>query len=299
MGQARRRRVAFFENHPTCIFCGGTAPATTQEHCPPRAMFSGRQWPVGYEFASCAPCNNGSADEDLIVVYLAHLEPVGEGDEERMNDGKNLMLRIEKRHPGFLSEMLSRTAVQARADARRLNLTPAPGQTHQELGIVNIPAAMHKAVAVFASKLTKAIYFRRTGRIFPADGGIMFLWFTNAQRMEHGRIPAIEAMKTVVTLSEPLMRSGQDLKEQFDYAYSPDKDGELHALQVVFGTVFGFFSVLSQTPGRIEAIEERLRARFPDKESPFTFISTNRRPASDLTSGPVLHETSAPSDERA
>ncbi len=69
------------------------------------------------------------------------------------------------------------------------------------------------------------------------------------------------------------MRSGKNLKDQFDFRYSQGENGELHVLQVVFGEVFGFVTIFSPTPGRLEAMENRLNERAEKDDSPFRFLS--------------------------
>lgn len=186
------------------------------------------------------------------------------------------MKMVSRQFPGVLQQMFERSAVQARADARRLGRKPDPGQTYQELGVLNVPEAMHVGVATLAGKLTKAIHHMQTGEIFPVDGGIMLQWFTNAQRMEHGRIVLLEALAGILGTTAPIERSGKELKDQFDYVYSSDQPGDLHLLQVVFGKVFGFVTIFSQTPGRLEAIEDSIKQKLGGEEGPFEFLSTNR-----------------------
>jgi len=255
--------------HP-CIFCGGQRIASTEEHCPPRALFRGKQWPEGYAFPACEECNGGTSDDDLIVAFLANLNEAGSADK-----GAGLMYQVNRQFPGFVKAMFVRTAVQARKLARKTGLRPGPGETYQELPIVRLPVEAHRSVGVLAAKLTKALYFKQTSKIFPADGGIMFQWFTNAQKMEHGRIVLLDALSHFAAMSSPKRRGGKDLTDQFDYKYSVDVPGELHILQVVFGDVFGFVSILSQVSGRLELMEESIRKAHPKLASPFRFLSTN------------------------
>ena len=158
----------------------------------------------------------------------------------------------------------------------KLGLRPGPGETHQELPVVILPTEAHQCVSVLASKLTKAIYFKQTRAIFPADGGILFQWFTNAQKMEHGRIVLLEAISLFAAMSVPKRRGGKDLSDQFDYKYSIGESGELHMLQVVFGEVFGFVTIFSQIPGRLESIVEGIDTAYSTSRRPFRFLSSNR-----------------------
>lgn len=270
MGEAKQRKVQLLAAKTPCIFCGGGTLATTEEHCPPKAMFKERKWPEGYAFPACAPCNNGSSDDDLLVAFLAQLQP--SANAETLSKGFGLMRMTHRQFPGLLEKMMRSSAVEARAHARRLGMQPGPGQTYQELGIVNVTDAMDECVAKVAAKFTKAVYYMQTGNVFPGDGAIMFQWFTNAQRIEHGRIALIDGLAGLAAMSPPIVRSGKDLKDQFDYRYSQGENGELHVLQVIFGEVFGFVTIFSPAPGRLEAMEDRLKERAGKDDSPFKFL---------------------------
>ena len=145
-------------------------------------------------------------------------------------------------------------------------------------GIVHIPEALHRAVGILGGKLTKGVYYKQTGNILPEDGGVMFQWFTNAQLREHGKIAILDALAGMTAMSTPQERSGKDLKDQFDYLYSVDGSGDLHVMQVVIGKMFGFVTIFSQTPGRLEKIDNYLNAKLGTEKGPFRFLSSNRSP---------------------
>jgi hypothetical protein len=207
-----------------------------------------------------------------MVAFLAQLTEAGNAHKK----GPGLMYQVRRQFPGFIEGMFQRTSIEARRLGRKVGLRPGPGETYKELPVVKLPMEAHKSVSVLAAKLTKAIYFKQTSAIFPRDGGIMFQWFTNAQKMEHGRIALLDALAHFTAMSAPKRRNGKDLTDQFDYKYSIDAFGELHILQVVFGDVFGFVAIFSQVPGRLESIEEGIQKKHPGLGSPFNFISTNR-----------------------
>jgi len=76
MGEASQRRKskrALLKDNPFCIFCGGTEPATTTEHCPPRMMFRGKQRPHDLVFSSCEICNLGTKRSDLVASLLGRV----------------------------------------------------------------------------------------------------------------------------------------------------------------------------------------------------------------------------------
>lgn len=271
MGEAKHKKVKLRDAGLPCIYCGGRAAGTTEDHCPPRALFREKQWPEGFVFPACEPCNGGSSDEDLLVALLAHMAP--DQDKKTQTTGTGLMRLIHRQQPYLLGQMMKMTAIEAKSAARRLNMKPEPGQTYQEMGIVNIPEEMHTAVGAFALKLTKAIYFKQTGNIFPAEGSVMYQWFTNAQMQEHGSIPMLDAFANVAAATSPIKRNGKDLSDQFDVKFSTASDAPLHVIQVIFGKMFGFVSILSEEPGRVEALHQRMVEK-TGNEGPFTFLTS-------------------------
>ena len=249
----------------------GLRHAATEEHCPPRALFKGRHWPQGFVFPACDECNGGTSDEDLWVAFLANLED----DPGRLQQGRGLLFQLKRQDPVSLQRMFNVSAVEARGAARRLKLERGPGMTFQDLGVANVPNAAHRAVGTLAGKLSKAMYHRATGKVFPTDGGITFHWFTNAQLREHGHIPALEAMQSIAAMQQPVVRNGKDLSDQFVCKHSTDDQGELHILQATFGQVFGFVSMFSPMAGRMEDIVATMEERMGTARRPFTFVNSN------------------------
>ncbi len=134
-------------------------------------------------------------------------------------------------------------------------MTPEPGQRYQDLGIVRLPPEVSQSVEVVAAKLVKALYYMETQSAFPPAGVILIRWFTNAEIREHGMVFVLEAFKDIKGSRRPLERNGKDLSDQFDYVYSKDPDGGVHLLRVIFGTMFGFVGVFSQTPEALQAMD--------------------------------------------
>ncbi|MBO9689767.1 MAG: hypothetical protein J7598_24465 [Mitsuaria chitosanitabida] len=258
-----------------CIFCGGQAAATTEEHCPPRSLFRGRAWPEGFAFPSCAPCNNGTSDEDLLVQLMASMQP--DPDDALLKRFNGLMYQVNNQYPGLLRRMAQRSVAEARQMARELGVKPPPGSVHQDLSVVKVTREMHDAVAVLANKLSKAIYFIHEQKVFPSEGEIAFHWFTNAELLKHGSIPALEALKSLHRIGTPLKRNGKDLKDQFDYEYSHG-DG-YHVAQVIFGKVFGFVTFFNPNPGTVGALLQRMREKSGKSSGPFQLLQPNEEQA--------------------
>lgn len=257
MGMSKIRRQQFFAINPTCIFCGGAEPATTIEHCPPKAMFDQKMWPEGYEFAACAKCNNGTSDQDLIIAWMARIDYTdlsAEGDLQTAG----LLKAVHRQHPKLMKQLLP-SAVEAKRTNRELGITPAPGKTHAEAGVVNITPEMKSAVHTFSKKLTKAVYRMHTQNIFPSDGCLMLGWFTNVEFVrESGFIP-FSVMNEIAGVTPVIERSGKSLDNRFRYKFSVTGDSKLFALQAMFGNSFGLVVFGSTQPGQLEGIINKVR----------------------------------------
>lgn len=268
MGMRKVRKDAFLKAHPLCIFCGGTAPTETVEHCPPRAMFQDRAWPEGLEFPACSTCNHGSADDDLLITFLARTDPFSDAGD---SDGRmpEIIQSVHQKFPQLVGKMLP-SAVEARAINRRLGIVPAPGATNQEAGPVRVTDEMHKAVQVFAGKLTKAIYYMHTKQVFPADGRIGLKWFTNADLFTNkGRYRVFESFQGLDGIVPELVRSRSMLNDQFEYKLSLSSDHELLALQARFGHGFGFAVFACTVREKLDALFASVEERM-GKPNPFT-----------------------------
>ena len=78
MGMSKLRRAQFFSAHPWCCFCGGSAPATTEDHIPGRAIFDSRNWPEGYSFPACDTCNGLTRFDEIIITMLSRIRSRGD-----------------------------------------------------------------------------------------------------------------------------------------------------------------------------------------------------------------------------
>src|SRR5258708_31634045 len=79
MGMSKLKRAQFFSAHPWCCFCGGSAPATTEDHIPSRAIFDSSNWPEGYSFPACDACNGLTRFDEIIIAMLSRILLIGVG----------------------------------------------------------------------------------------------------------------------------------------------------------------------------------------------------------------------------
>lgn len=268
MGQSRIRKEAFFSSHPTCAFCGGMQAAETIEHCPPRALFQHRAWPEGYEFPSCISCNAGSSNDDLVVAFLARMDPF---EDLGNQDGKlpGLIKQFQRQFPELIQQMMP-SPTEARKINRSIGVSPEPGQTHQDAGSIKVPPAIDLAVKRFSGKLSKAIYYKATGKPFPLVGEIAAHWFTNADLLQHGFFPAFRALQEIGGIMPDHVRSSRLLNDQFGLKWSLSDDSAVFVLQAMFGKAFGIVTFGSINPGLIGTQLERLQAE--QQKGNFTLV---------------------------
>lgn len=270
MGSAARHKRNFVSKHPFCIFCGGHKNASSIEHCPPRSMFQRREWPEGFEFPACDNCNQGTSDHDLLIAFLARMDPIN----ERGNlDGRleGIMYMVNKQFPNLYNQMRL-TASEARRKNKELGIKPFEGLTHQEMGLINIPNALHESVCILASKLAKALYYKETSNIFPKEGGLMMNWFTNVELVKNGNYPMFDLLNHIGGNAPLLFRAKNLLNDQFSYKLTLSPNNEIIVLQALFGNSFGFVVFGCTKIGYLENANSALKLKF-NRESPFSFLS--------------------------
>jgi hypothetical protein len=267
MGMGTRHKKKFYAAHPLCIFCGGIRPSETIEHCPPRALFQNRAWPVGFEFPSCEDCNLGSSDEDLLVTMLARSCWTSKDD----GAFQGIVAKADQRYPGIIKRMV-RSSMEARQENRRLGITPPPGETHKQQ-LVKLPPEYHEAMTVFSRKLAKGIYYLETGSIFPNDGALLLHWFTNEVLINNDRYPAFNLMKDLGGKTPPVMRGNRFLNDQFSYRTNVSPELDIFTVEASFTSAFGLMIFGSRNPGQMEGIVENLRTT-TGKDGPFVVIQS-------------------------
>lgn len=253
-----------------CVFCGGSEIATTEEHCPPRALFLDKQWPEGFIFPACNNCNHGSRDEDLLIAFISRSDPfLDRGD----SDGRmvGLIARIEKRFPNLLSAMRPSPS-EARRMNRELGISPLPGFTHQDVAVWKITPEIRHAVRTFASKLAKGIFFKETGEIFSSSGQLALYWFTNTELIEHGAYRQLEQMKHIFTNVPVVQRNRKTLNDQFEYAWAVNQSGSLFMISAVFRHSFGIVVFGSTIANYMQNMIDSMGDKYGESEA-FTLLS--------------------------
>ena len=265
-------RATLLAHNPSCVFCGGTAAATTIEHCPPRALFQFKQWPEGLEFPACATCNHGSGDDDAAVAMLARFSADGVGGDV---DGRveGLIRNVAAQFPGVFANVVP-THLEARQRNRKLGIKPKPGELQQDAAPITLPEEVKRAVNTFARKLGKGLYYKHTNSVFPNDGTLVFNWFTNVELVLHGRYKLFETLSDIEGNAPGLVRGGKYLNDQFEYKISPSSDAGVFLLQAKLGRSFGIVLMGSRKAGPIEESLASLQAEH-GREGPIILLQSS------------------------
>jgi hypothetical protein len=226
LGQARARQrthAAQLRAHPWCIYCGGSEPADTIDHMPPRMMFWGKLRPKGLEFPSCKACNNGTGQSDLVASALGRISP-GPYTEAQGDEVRRLLASVRNNVPGLLEEMYVRTAGQKLA-RKRLPVPEGGGVLRADGPLVT------KHMRIFAAKMGFAIHFEVVGKPVPHTGGVLPIWFSNAQAVR-GEIPP--SLLEMLPSPRTLQQGSMEVSDQFQYSWAVTEEKDHVFVYAVF-----------------------------------------------------------------
>lgn len=185
------------------------------DHIPARALFDQRQWPEGYEFPACEPCNRISRHDEHVVAMLSRLYPEAD-NENKKREFSERVRAVAHNYPGLLEEM-SVSTDQAQDTLKKYNIQTPEGLALSDLPFLSVKGPLVcSAVASFGRKLFLALYYKHTNKILPREGGIAILWYSNLQ-VENGEIPV--ELAPLVSGFPILERSRTDISEQFFYRF--------------------------------------------------------------------------------
>lgn len=174
MGEAKRKMgktAEFLIGHPWCCLCGGSVPATTVEHAPPRVFFLNRALPTNtHRVPACERCNNGSSQGDQVAALVA------------------LTMAI---HKPSNNEYILKLANGVRNNApEAFAMIANGGSTDVPLrvdGRVDLYSRVEVDQQLFtnwlnpwAAKQAYALHYLHERKPIPAGAKIMVQWFTNA-----------------------------------------------------------------------------------------------------------------------
>lgn len=253
MGQAKQRARAILNmNHP-CIFCAGQALATTEDHQPAKALFDGREWPEGYVFPACKPCNQASKDAEHKLALLVRIDHENFSDPRRQQEFGKFLGAMRNNFPGLLQPL---TTNQKRRFFKSEDVTRPPG------ALVDIHAAGIEADAatelfdITMNKILRALHWKHTGNIVRWGEGVRSAWYSNAYFETF--YESDEAKFYTNLPARPLiLRNKRDLSDQFVYRYGKDDAGELSAFLIGFRNSFIVTGIVAQSDDVLNEIRSR------------------------------------------
>jgi hypothetical protein len=224
MGEASQRKKskqALLKEWPFCVFCGGTEPATTIEHCPPRMMFRGKQRPNDLVFPSCKRCNLGTRRSDLVASLLGRVYP--DGTDLDTADLRKVLQAVANNLPGLLQEMMLSDAKQAAAKMPVGWVLRANGPI------------LTSHILTFGAKLGLALHFELHKRAVPSSGGVLPIWFSNVQAVR-GEIP--NDLLAMLPAPRTMAQGKRHVGDQFQYSWTTTDERHHTLLYAVFRESF-------------------------------------------------------------
>ncbi len=218
MGMSKLRRAQFFSAHPWCCFCGGRAPATTEDHIPGRAIFDSRNWPEGYNFPACDACNGLTRFAEIIIAMISRIRSRGDLTTDQQDlEMRRAMDGVRNNFPDAYKAMRV-SANDVRRFLKNTGREKPAGTPLSDVPVIQLAQpAFLLAIKTFATKLFCALHYKHTGEVVPPTGVVASWFFSNVQVFD-GKIP--ETILSIVQSRPALVRSNNDLHDQFSYQFT-------------------------------------------------------------------------------
>lgn len=240
LAESRRRKGAFVQDHPICIFCGGEHPSETEDHIPGRSFFNERRWPEGFVFPACRKCNSATRADELLLGFIARCgddssDPVNRAEWDRARQG------VANNRPDVYRSLLM-TPNEVRTALHAYDIERVPGLPLREHPIIKLPADDFDAASRrYGFKLGAALHYRHTGRVVRSGGGCFVYLRSNVALVTDG-LP--RELLDMLPLKPTLVRSARVLNDQFSYACGHDEAGDFGGYVVRFRRSFALIIIL-------------------------------------------------------
>ena len=227
MGERKSRRQRFFAEHPFCCFCGGQAPATTEDHQPGRVFFKDREWPEGFSFPACDPCNAASKNSERILAVLIH----GHGSDENRSAYQANLESVRREFPDEIGRMIP-TRSEIRNVFKSKGLQRPFGIPLSDIPLVKFGGEFwEKHLKMLGRKLLLALHYQCFGKPLSHKGGMWCYLHTNVN-FAAGEFPE-ELIELTANVALP-MRSRRYLHNQFSvrWGYATDSRSAVFVAQL-------------------------------------------------------------------
>lgn len=252
VGLSKDRKARFLSEHPHCCFCGGATPSAEPDHVPSRAFFRAKQWPEGYEFPACVPCNRATRHDEQVVAMLSRLYPDPSTEEEKA-EMRERVRAVAHNYPDVLRETQPNLR-QLRRAAAKYGLERPQGKTYSDIPALSLEGPLvNLAVENFSRKLFCALYYKHAGQILCPEGGIAVRWYTNLQ-VEADEIPS--SLSAVLIGFPKLERSRMNLDDQFFYRWGIAETRAVAGFLAIFRQSFAILGIVHQSASEFQLPEQ-------------------------------------------
>jgi hypothetical protein len=227
----KRAHQALLAANPSCVYCGSRAD--TIDHMPASIMFWGKQRPKGLEFPCCKACNSGTRLSEMAAALLSRASPDATV-ESHQSELKRLLTSVSTNIPGLLQEMEIGKAGQKLA-RREMGIPDGAGVLRTSGPILT------KHMRVFGAKFGFAMHFAANRERVPESGGILPIWFSNAQAVK-GQIPA-SLLEMLPGPPRTLRQGTKEVSDQFKFQWALTQEGDHALFYGVFRQSFAIASV--------------------------------------------------------
>lgn len=230
MGAARSRLLKLQETQPHCIYCGGSAPTTSCDHCPPVSIFEGADRPRGLEFGACYDCHQGTRELDLIAAMASRIFPDPKTDTGRADMRKHIR--------GFVNNHPDLAAMFIMGDEPAFEWQ---GRQAYPIDVRSQPR-LHRALNAFAARIGLALFRELTGNATPRGAVAIARWYSN---FELENDSAIETLLQSMGAPRTLSMGRKNVVEQFRYwGGAPTDDASQFVSFAAFRESFGTLTVI-------------------------------------------------------
>jgi hypothetical protein len=215
MDEAKRKMgktAEFLIDHPWCCLCGGSVPATTVEHAPPRVFFLNRALPTNtHRVPACSRCNNGSSQADQVAALVA------------------LTMAIQKpSHQEYilrLAKGVANNAPEALAMITQGESQDVPLRVDGKIDLYARVEVDHRMFTnwlnPWAAKQAYALHYLHLGKPIPVGAKVMVQWFTNAHVIEEqSPDELLRQLRSYGELRQGIKTS--ELEYSYKYQFDPE-----------------------------------------------------------------------------
>jgi hypothetical protein len=256
MGEAKLKQYSqqnFLREHPWCCYCG--APATTVDHCPPRALFENRRWPIGHDFPCCLSCNQAGRRSEQIAVALLRTS-LRKATEDQIWQRTIQSLKVNR------PEIIAEWREFSRNDQRRLfrekfGTEMGDALRRMQYGIIALGPHTVAAVEDLLLRLGQALFYKHMGRRCTGRVYVMRMDMLNAQG-------ALESVLQIIPNLAQSVRGKVDLSDQFVYRYN---------LSYEHGILGAIVKVREQFGAMLAVMDEPHASAFAEMEAGKSMVS--------------------------